>query len=191
MDRKQFYNNLKMKKIILPLMFFANLCYSQFQSSNIYVQSPSCDYTLSGTWYDTTSVTNSGNIPMSYDSVLMGWKYVFPIVTDYVEICLTPVLPCDCSGQICQTDTPGVFNFYFCNTIDVKEKVPSFKVFPLPVSNLLNIQTDEKIDKVKIFDSFGKLVLTSDDKQLDLTDFASGYYWLEVNSSRRLRITKE
>lgn len=180
-----------MKKIILPFIIFANLCYSQFQSSNIYVQSPNCEYTLSGTWYDTTSVTTSGSITLVYDSALVAWKYVFPVVADYIEVCLDPVLPCDCTGQICQTASPGIFNFYFCNTIELEEKKSNFKVFPLPVSNTLNIQIDEKIDKVQIYDSFGKLILTSVDNQLDLTDFSSGYYWVEINSVHRLRITKE
>lgn len=97
-----------MKTITLIFLFLANLTFAQFRSGNIFVTSPVCQYTLSGTYTDTTS-GNSGQLLLAYDSALVGWKYLFPDSADVITVCLTPDSLCSCS-QECQTqftDIPG------------------------------------------------------------------------------------
>ena len=58
----------------------------------------------------------------------------------------------------------------------------SFNVFPNPVSDILNITANTKINNLSLYNMKGQLVFESDThfQQIDMTDFHSGIYFLKV-----------
>ena len=90
------------------------------------------------------------------------------------------------------SNIPGSFillgtNVTAVNNVDNQQ----FTYFPNPVKDVLNIQTDAKIAVVKIFDITGRNVLTTQQKQLDVSALPSGYYLLQVRFSQGQIATKK
>jgi len=83
---------------------------------------------------------------------------------------------------------------YQNTTLSNKEfKENRFKIFPNPVSETINILTDEAIDYLEIFNIFGSLVKNSSfelNKQLDVSDLSPGIYLLIIHSGSK-KITKK
>jgi hypothetical protein len=57
-------------------------------------------------------------------------------------------------------------------------------LYPNPASGYVTIQANEKIEQVRVFDGTGKMVLDrrSADKQVDLSPFENGVYFIEVRT---------
>ncbi|WP_309642233.1 T9SS type A sorting domain-containing protein [Flavobacterium sp.] len=72
----------------------------------------------------------------------------------------------------------------------------NLKVYPNPVKNILNIQNDEAIQKVEIFDLNGRLLQSTQltGNQVNLSQLTSGVYFVKMYSSNKtsvVKITKE
>jgi hypothetical protein len=65
------------------------------------------------------------------------------------------------------------------------------KVFPNPVSNFLNIETDFNITQIAIFDITGRNVIETKKSHIDLADFKTGYYLVKVKFEKHPTITKK
>lgn len=71
-----------------------------------------------------------------------------------------------------------------------EEEFVSFKVFPNPVSNFLNIQipTSTEPTNLKIYNVLGKLILEKDltqsETRLNLSSMASGIYMMSFQSAK-------
>ncbi|MBK21349.1 MAG: hypothetical protein CMP63_03390, partial [Flavobacteriales bacterium] len=55
-----------------------------------------------------------------------------------------------------------------------------FYVFPNPVSDYLTITTNTSIQSLSIYDSFGKMMLKTSEKNIYLGNFSTGYYFLRI-----------
>lgn len=68
-----------------------------------------------------------------------------------------------------------------------EEKSQLFDIYPIPVTDILNVATDELRYDVKIYNLQGRIVLDerglSEDSQLDVTKLSVGSYIFELNSS--------
>lgn len=91
-----------------------------------------------------------------------------------------------------------VSNLYTNNTLST----PNFsqnnlevKVYPNPVSNILNIETKTEIKSVEIFNLQGQKVFSTNQKQVNISDLASGVYMVRIedtnNAVETKRILKE
>lgn len=58
------------------------------------------------------------------------------------------------------------------------------KIFPNPVKNLLNVQTEAKLQKVEIYSANGQLVKTSILKETNVTDLPKGNYILKITTDK-------
>lgn len=61
-----------------------------------------------------------------------------------------------------------------------------FNVFPNPSTGLFNIQSEELINSVEVFDISGKVILTKNSNgisSIDLNQFNTGFYFVKVNGS--------
>jgi Secretion system C-terminal sorting domain/Ig-like domain CHU_C associated len=74
----------------------------------------------------------------------------------------------------------------------------SFKYFPNPVTDLLNVSYSKELRSVKVFNMIGQQVyfriLSSNEAQVDMSNLPSGSYFVEVNSldaSKTIRIIKK
>ena len=168
-----------MKTLTLLLLLFTNLTFAQFRSGNIFVTSPVCQYTLSGTYTDTIS-GSTGQILLSYDSALVAWKYLFPDTADVITVCLTPEQSCPCVEE-CKTQfsTNIIFTFSFCNVTD-EEVVTEIetKLYPIPANDKFFIQSERPIKNIIIINELGLIVnqfnLTSN--SIDVSELKSGRY---------------
>lgn len=76
------------------------------------------------------------------------------------------------------------------NTVNIEEQIKNsvFKIFPNPVTNLINIKNDysENIDNIKIFDMHGKLIQIFEEfiEQIDVSHYISGTYVLQIESNK-------
>ena len=104
------------------------------------------------------------------------------------------------------TDTSGNKAIYFSQTLSVTEQNSNqFKIYPNPVKNLLNIQSQIKNLNIKILDSEGKIVLhkiklkekIDEIATIDLSNFTNGLYFLQIiddknsNNSKTFKIIKK
>lgn len=99
-------------------------------------------------------------------------------------------------------ETEGVFgndfptSITFLNNIVLGEDVNNFEVslYPNPTHNTLNINSKEKLSKVKLIDSNGKIVIQQDVKgtalQFDVSHLSSGIYFLHSISEKARNINK-
>jgi hypothetical protein len=65
-----------------------------------------------------------------------------------------------------------------------------FKVYPNPFQNQLTIESDEAIDKIRLFSVNGTLLLETSDKNLDLTHFEKGYYLVQITGGSKIATQK-
>ncbi len=60
----------------------------------------------------------------------------------------------------------------------------NFSVYPNPVRNTLNIETNNNINKITIINSLGQEVKNTTDKQIDVADLENGVYFLNIFSDK-------
>ena len=80
-----------------------------------------------------------------------------------------------------------------CSTASINDTFSkSIKIYPNPVNNIINIsiQSNESIQNVKIYNSLGKLVLETNKKNIDISTFTKGMYWLKIESFTNKIATK-
>ncbi|MGA1226336.1 MAG: T9SS type A sorting domain-containing protein [Tamlana sp.] len=65
-------------------------------------------------------------------------------------------------------------------------------IHPNPANHLININTNEKIDSISVYDISGKVVIDGFDslKQIDISNLRSGIYFLKMSLNDSL-ITKK
>jgi PKD repeat protein len=120
-----------------------------------------------------TWLTGDGN---SFQSASNGMTYLY---TQNIKYCVTMSAKneagCECTKVKCITLTTD---------IDDLESM-RVKVYPNPSNGLFNLEydNDTKLNQVNVYDGFGKLImsLSEDDlKTIDLTNYNSGVYFLEI-----------
>ena len=90
----------------------------------------------------------------------------------------------------------NILDFYhglICNyTSSVAEVVQnSTRLYPNPVENLLNIELEDNIQSVQIFTVDGKFINTYHQKSIDLSNYKSGIYFIEITNSKGQIIRKK
>lgn len=80
--------------------------------------------------------------------------------------------------------TKGI-NGKYVNQPQTKEKDNHIRIFPNPALNYLNIDTDEIVDEIEIFDATGRSVLQNSDsnKFLDITTLTDGFFTLVMKTN--------
>ena len=69
----------------------------------------------------------------------------------------------------------------FCDiTVKNKSIKNIFSVFPNPASDYLTINTNTSIQSLSIYDSFGKMMLKTSEKNIYVGNFSRGYYFLRI-----------
>ncbi|HTO35279.1 MAG TPA: T9SS type A sorting domain-containing protein [Flavobacterium sp.] len=56
------------------------------------------------------------------------------------------------------------------------------KIYPNPVQDILNIESQETVLSVEVFDLLGKKILVSKDKTIDVSKLKNGIYLLKINT---------
>lgn len=56
-------------------------------------------------------------------------------------------------------------------------------VFPNPATKQINIKSDEKLDKIELFDMQGKLMLSTNEKNLNIESLPQGLYFIKITGT--------
>lgn len=64
----------------------------------------------------------------------------------------------------------------------------SLKIFPNPVSNLLTISSDNTIDRLEVFNLLGKRVISSQQKEISVSDIPDGTYILKLYQGDKYQV---
>ena len=79
-------------------------------------------------------------------------------------------------------------NAIFINSTSIDDFNSNLSIFPNPTNNILNISSDKYIDRVKIYDMSGTLVLNlecySKDENIDLSILSKGFYSIQISSEK-------
>ena len=88
--------------------------------------------------------------------------------------------------------TPIINSNYECPyfTLGIKELMVNninARVYPNPVSNYLNIECEESINKLELYDAFGRIVISQESVQnntsIDVSSLANGIYILKLRTA--------
>jgi hypothetical protein len=81
----------------------------------------------------------------------------------------------------------GVMQYFEYFPLGVADLYRDFnlKLFPNPVGNILNIESEEKIDKIEVFNALGENVMTVENKvsQISLNHLSPGTYMVKVSTA--------
>jgi len=88
----------------------------------------------------------------------------------------------------CPLNNAGVYSYFIYVTLDsalvwAGMNTPlsyEFSVYPNPSSGIFELRTAEKISEIRVFDSFGKLMLKTEETGIDLSNYPSGIYIAEL-----------
>jgi hypothetical protein len=82
----------------------------------------------------------------------------------------------------------------FCFNVGLEEarKNNPIQVFPNPTSDLISfrILNSEPINYLELRDIYGKILLTSNQTELDLSQFKSGIYFVTISTNKGDFVTK-
>ncbi|MGG1920852.1 T9SS type A sorting domain-containing protein [Chryseobacterium sp. NRRL B-14798] len=64
--------------------------------------------------------------------------------------------------------------------------IHDFKIYPNPTKDILNIETNNKILKVEVFNLSGQLIITTKESKIDISAFLPGIYILNVKTESKI-----
>lgn len=65
------------------------------------------------------------------------------------------------------------------------------EIYPNPVTDVMNINTNQEIESVKIFSATGALMIDTQEKSIDVSGLTSGVYLVKVNGTKVIRVIKK
>ena len=66
-----------------------------------------------------------------------------------------------------------------------------FKIYPNPINDFLNIETFVDIKSIEIYNIQGQKVLQSNQKQINVSEFAAGVYMIKIQDAENATATKK
>lgn len=78
-----------------------------------------------------------------------------------------------------------IYNLYTANSINITTKIESTKaikasIYPNPASTVLNIETEKELLAVEIYDLMGKKIISTNNKQVNVSSLAKGIYNIRI-----------
>lgn len=185
---------------------------SGLQAGSYYcISSNVCGSDTSGNFVllNTPPIAHLGNdtILCTSDSILLnaGWgdyNYLWQDSINSQTLIVSSNIPDTLFYHVKKTDIQGCFTtdtiqiiFEVCTGIGYTEEVKSIYIFPNPVINELNVQSNKiKFDRVKIVDPFGKQVYleenTNMNTRLDVSFLSNGMYFLIFETKEGMAVKK-
>ena len=110
---------------------------------------------------------------------------LYPIVVDYAiepydSLLFIPGIASDTTNTIFQLTKNYHLNFSNCISLSVEDLTDKdFNIYPNPTNGLVTIQTNKMNLVFSILDLSGKTLLTTNEKTIDITGFADGFYLIQ------------
>lgn len=181
-----------MKKTFLLLLLLITFCLrsQSFVSGNVFTNANGCDYQINGDYYQ---LGNSTPLVFVYDSALTSYKFLAPISSDSVVICLSST-SCNCQLKCVSSPVQSgmIINIEICNITDLQKIEKKSKIYPIPFQNFLIFENFEK-SKVMIYDSQMNLLVCQyfiDKVHLQTDSWSTGLYFILIDDNRQKKIFK-
>jgi hypothetical protein len=90
----------------------------------------------------------------------------------------------DQNGENELMDAGSAFVFFNAN-LQVESLNPTenwVQIFPNPVKNILHLETSEKIKSANIYDTTGRLIISSSEKSIEISNLPKGVYFLKITN---------
>ena len=88
-------------------------------------------------------------------------------------------------------DSQTIYSTDCSSTLSINQIQKSqTKIYPNPVKNILNIQTENKFQKAEIYSSNGQLIKTSFLKETDVANLPKGNYILKITTDKGVQTEK-
>ncbi len=141
---------------------------------------------LSVTFLDSTLITNcSTSTAMSMTTTPGG---IIPTLPKYIVQSETPPYPLTDINQIVSAITNFSINSNYClvlNTNNLDDKNNLVEIYPNPVSNSLNINSNNRIIKSTIYDITGKIIQSiNSQNRIDVSKLNIGLYLIKIKTDQ-------
>ena len=169
----------------------------KFHVRKLYGNSGSVDFTVDGT-------TDSFSLPSDPAAANLDAYEVFNSLTFSQNVTISSVpttITLDVNDIITDAATDAKFRFYnvtFTNVAlgvdDFETQETSVKVYPNPVKNSFQLDSNNSIDSVELYNITGRLLKTfKEEANYDISDLATGIYIANIKTqfgSKTMRIVK-
>ncbi|MEM9548792.1 MAG: T9SS type A sorting domain-containing protein [Bacteroidota bacterium] len=102
--------------------------------------------------------------------------------TTFYDVVITDSLGCSVTDQ--------TFKVYVTISSVLEKDEVDLNIYPNPVQDRLSVLTDLEISRIKIYDLNGRLIIYSEQKEIDVSKLESGNYIVQVESSNRKSISR-
>ncbi len=132
-------------------------------------------------WQKMGRITASGN---SYDR--RSYRYIDK------DISTIPNLQTTIYYRLNQVDMDGIVTNSDIISLNLKEKINTIILFPLPINQVLTVVSNnsENIKGITIFDMSGKEILNGNQSQLDVSTIAQGMYIVRITTDKQIYYQK-
>ena len=121
----------------------------------------------------------SGTTPYTINGLTPGFGcYAFLVRSHCSATEVSPWVAVGSSG--CDTNVYNYLATLSTNTHNLENS--TIQVYPNPSKNSVQIKSTSKIDKITVFDSLGKVILTQTQStnEINLENFSKGIYFIEI-----------
>ncbi|UKB80171.1 T9SS type A sorting domain-containing protein [Chryseobacterium sp. MEBOG07] len=95
--------------------------------------------------------------------------------------------PTDDITELVRMGNPDIGAYELIGNLGAAEmKINQFRIYPNPAKDVLNIETNDKILKAEIFNTLGQLIKTTKESKVDISEFPSGIYILNVVTENKV-----
>ena len=84
----------------------------------------------------------------------------------------------------------GAYEYNSTLGLDNVEAISSLKLYPNPTSSILNIESNESIKQIRLFNVLGKEILKTKSKTIDVSKLNQGIYLIEIEGDNYQTIIK-
>lgn len=150
--------------------------------------------TFDGNGYVQTPVVSKSLIRGAVLTSPAGAKYLFKNIS-FKDVKINTVCLNDANkGSYFTIDTNTTENIVFngctetaLNAISTSDK---YKVYPNPVTETLNVSGVTENDKITLYNTVGSLIKSDVGNKMDISELASGLYFLKINNNHTIKILK-
>jgi len=118
---------------------------------------------------------NNVNIELgTYDSNFQNLPNLNAVCVDALDTALTDYITSQVGHSVNYSTDCSSFSVSDNNILD-------FSVYPVPVDNFIEIETDRAIAKIEIYNKLGQIVIkTTAENQIDISNLSKGIYFVKV-----------
>lgn len=130
------------------------------------------------------------------DYIVKTWQYIDLMPLGNADSLSFTLSSSDVGGF--GMNTPNYFcldNFTTLNSLTGLKEVLDFEnsisIFPNPTSSSLTIKSDQALEKIELFDVYGKLILQSNNPYSNIAELPKGIYFVRITNTKGFQTTKK